>query len=263
MFTLLIDMDGVLTRDKEFNPFEYAPTFIKNLKERGIPFRIVSNNSTRSPDLIVHRLRVKGFEITLEDFISPVGILPDYLKEEGIGSVFVIGTRMLADFLRESGFDVRETHNVDAVVVGQDKEIDFLKLKTAVSAVFLNGAKIVPVNLSRIVRDSDGLYFPGAGSVAHMLAYTTGYEENLPNLGKPSPQFIKLALKGLPEKDVYLISDDIYTDLMGARDLGIKTVFMTTGKYREEELRKANFKPDYIFHSLQELENKIFEWLNG
>ncbi|MDQ7082540.1 MAG: hypothetical protein Q9N34_05975 [Aquificota bacterium] len=80
MFTLLIDMDGVLTKDKEFTPFDYATTFIKDLKERGVPFRIVSNNSTRPPELIVHKLRTKGFDITGEDFISPVGVLPDYLE---------------------------------------------------------------------------------------------------------------------------------------------------------------------------------------
>ena len=50
---------------------------------------------------------------------------------------------------------------------------------------------------------------------------------------------------------------------MGAKELGIKTVFMTTGKYREEELERANFKPDHIFHDLRELENKIFEWSKG
>ena len=260
MITLLIDMDGVLTRDKEFTPFEHAPSFIKKLKERGIPFRIVSNNSTRSPDLIVHKLRTKGFEIKREDFISPVAVLPDYLREKGIKRIFVIGTQMLKSFLSEQGFEVREDHEVEAVVVGQDKEIDFWRIKTAVSAVFLNKARIIPVNLSRIVRDSDGLYFPGAGSISRMIAYTTGYEEELPNLGKPSPQFIELALRGLPSEEVYLISDDIYTDLMGAKELGIRTVFMTTGKYREEELEKADFMPDYIFHDLKELENKIFEW---
>ena len=263
MITLLIDMDGVLTKDKEFTPFEYAPRFIKNLKEREIPFRVVSNNSTRSPDLIVQKLRTKGFDLMEKDFISPVAILPDYLRERNLNRLFVIGTQMLRNFLSESGFEVRDDHEVEAVVVGQDKEIDFRKIKTAVSAVFLKKAKIVPVNLSRIVRDSDGLYFPGAGSISRMIAYTTGYEEDLPNLGKPSPQFIELALKGLPSEEVYLISDDIYTDLMGAKELGIKTVFMTTGKYGEEELRRANFTPDHIFHDLKELENKIFEWSKG
>ena len=263
MLTLLIDMDGVLTRDKEFTPFDYAPAFIRHLKERGIPFRIVSNNSTRPPRLIVDRLRERGFDLAYEDFVSPVGVLPDYLRERKLESLFVIGTSALREFLAEAGFQVREDHRVSAVVVGQDKELDFAKIKTAVSAVFLEGARIVPVNLSRIVRDSDGLYFPGAGSLSRMIAHTTGYQEELPNLGKPSPQFIDLALKGLPREKVFLISDDIYTDLMGARELGIGTIFMTTGKYPEEELRKANFSPDYTFHSLEELENKIFGWLGG
>jgi len=161
MITLLIDMDGVLTKDKEFTPFDHAPKFIENLKRSRIPFRIVSNNSTRSPDLIVQKLRMKGFDLRSEDFISPVAVLPDYLKEKNLKRLFVIGTQMLRSFLSEKGFEVRDDHKVDAVVVGQDKEIDFRKIKTAVSAVFLENAKIVPVNLSRIVKDSDGLYFPG------------------------------------------------------------------------------------------------------
>jgi 4-nitrophenyl phosphatase len=263
MVTLLIDMDGVLTRDKEFTPFPDAPGFIRKLKERGVPFRIVSNNSTRSPRDIVDILRSRGFNLDYEDLVTPVRVLPDYLRERGIRRIFLIGTPMLRDFLKASGFEVREDHRVDAVVIGQDKEIDFGKIKTATSAVFLEGARIVPVNLSRIVRDSDGLYFPGAGSTARMIAHATGYGEEIPNLGKPSPQFINLALKDLPSERVLLISDDIYTDLMGAKDLGIGTVFMTTGKYGEEELERAGFTPDFVFHSLKELENKIFEWSKG
>jgi len=261
MFTLLLDMDGVLTQDKEFNPFPYAPRFIKRLRDLGVPFRIVSNNSTRSPELIVHKLRVRGFEINREDFISPVAVLPQFLRTRGLKTLFVIGTQMLKGFLQEEGFEVRDDHHVEAVVVAQDKELDFVKLKTAVSAVFLEGADIVPVNLTKIVRDSDRLYFPGAGAVAGMIRETAGYEGDLPNLGKPSPEFIKRALQGLPSEEVYLVSDDVYTDLLRAPEAGLRTIFMTTGKYREEELEKAGFKPDYIFHSLQELENKILEWL--
>ncbi|MDQ7082538.1 MAG: HAD hydrolase-like protein [Aquificota bacterium] len=50
---------------------------------------------------------------------------------------------------------------------------------------------------------------------------------------------------------------------MGAKELGIKTIFMTTGKYREEELKRTDFKPDYLFRDLQELENKIFRVAKG
>ncbi len=256
-------MDGVLTRDKEFTPFEEAPSFIAFLKEKKIPFRIVSNNSTRPPQLIVKKLREKGFPLEEEDFISPVGVLPGYLRKLGVRSLFVIGTPMLKEFLREKGFEVKDSHEAECVVIGQDKEVDFPKIKTATSAVFLNGAKIVPVNLSRIVRDSDGLYFPGAGSYAHMLKHATNYEGELPNLGKPSPDFINLALEGLPREKVYLISDDVYTDLMGARELGIGTIFMTTGKYGREEIKKAGFEPDYVFDSLGDLRKEIERWLSS
>jgi len=263
MFTLLIDMDGVLTKDKEFTPFEEAPSFISFLKEKRIPFRIVSNNSTRSPELIVKRLKEKGLPIEERDFISPVGVLPNYLEKLGAKTLFVIGTPMLREFLKEKGFEVRDSHEVDCVVIGQDKEVSFEKIKTATSAVFLNKAVIVPVNLSRIVRDSDGLYFPGAGSYAYMLRHATNYEGELPNLGKPSPEFIDLALEGLPRERVYLISDDIYTDLMGAKKLGIGTIFMTTGKYGREEMKKAGFEPDFVFDSLGELRKEIERWLSS
>lgn len=262
MFTLLVDMDGVLTKDKEFNPFPDAKDFLSFLKEKGIPFRIVSNNSTRSPELIVEKLKEKGLPVEKEEFISPVAILPEYLKKRGIKSVFVMGTEMLKEFLSFQGFEVREDYKVDAVVIGQDKSVDFNKIKTAVSAVFLNKAKIVPVNLSKIVKDNDGLYFPGAGSYAYAIKHATNYEEEIPNLGKPSREFIDLALQGLPREEVFLVSDDLYTDLIGAKELGIKTVFMTTGKYGREELEKAGFVPDYVFSSLSELREELERWLS-
>ncbi len=262
MFTLLIDMDGVLTKNKEFEPFEDAPEFIKFLKEREIPFRIVSNNSTKTPEDITEILRENGLELGEEDLITPLVVLPEYLRSLNVKRVFVIGTRELADFLAKESFEIVYDHSVDAVVIGQDKEIDFFKIKTATSAVFLKGAKVVPVNRSRIVKDSDSLYFPGSGSTASYIAYATNYEEELPNLGKPSERFIKETLKGLPTREVYLVSDDIYTDLQGAGKLGIKTVFMTTGKYNAGELDKAGFKPDYTFGSLSEFMKELKRWLS-
>jgi len=256
-------MDGVLTKNKELDPFEDAKDFLNFLREKNIPFRVVSNNSTRPPSLIVEKLKEKGLNLKEEEFISPVAVLPDYLKKIGIRKIFVIGTEMLKDFLKSKGFEVKDDYKVEGVVIGQDKTIEFEKIKKATSAVFLEKAKIIPVNKSKIVKDSDGLYFPGAGSYAEMLRHATNYEEEIPNLGKPSKEFIELALKGLPRERVYLISDDIYTDLMGAKELGIGTIFMTTGKYKEDELKKANFKPDHVFNSLTELMKELERWLSS
>ncbi|WP_333783985.1 HAD-IIA family hydrolase [Thermocrinis sp.] len=253
MKVFLIDLDGVLVGDKKLNPLDGSKEFLKKLESEQIPFRVVSNNSTRPPSELVRLLNEKGLRIKEENLLTPLKILPMYLKSVGVQSLLLIGMESVERYLKEEGFEVVKDHRVQAVVVAQDRNLDFQKLKLAVSAVFLEGAKIIPVNLSRIVKDDDGLYFPGAGSIAQMLKHATNYQEDIPNLGKPSEEFLSYALQGLERGEVYLISDDIYTDLIGAKAMGIKTVFMTTGKYKREELKRANFEPEYSFDSLKEL----------
>ena len=259
----LIDLDGVLVGDKKLNPLDGAKEFLQKLKSEKIPFRVVSNNSTRPPSELVKLLREKGLEIDEESLLTPLKILPKYLRSIGIERILLIGMEPVERYLKEEGFEVVKDYRVQGVVVAQDRNLDFQKLKLAVSAVFLEGAKIIPVNLSRIVKDDDGLYFPGGGSVAVMLKHATNHEEELPNLGKPSKEFINYALEGLEGEEVYLISDDVYTDLIGAKALGIKTVFMTTGKYKREELKRANFEPDFVFDSLEELLGLLLRYYSG
>ncbi len=249
----LIDLDGVLVKDKKLNPFEDTKDFVTFLRKEGIPFKILSNNSTRPPKVLVYDLKSKGIDIEEWEFISPLRILPNYLRSIQTKRCLVIGTPLLKGFLEEEGFEVLNSYEVDTVVIGQDRELSFEKLKLAVSAVHLKDARIVPVNLSRIVKDDDGLYFLGSGSVAFSIAHACNYKGELPNLGKPSKEFIEYALKDMPKDEVYLVSDDIYTDLMGAKKLGLKTVFLTTGKYSIQEIEKSGFSPDHTFHSLTEL----------
>lgn len=125
--------------------------------------------------------------------------------------------------------------------------------------MFLNKAKIIPINYSKIVKDSDGLYFQGSGSLAFMIKNATDYKEDLPNLGKPSELFFSKALKNDEYKDSVIISDDFYTDLIGAKALGIKTIFITTGKYKKEDLEKTDFKPEFIVDSLRQAEGVLLD----
>jgi len=66
--------------------------------------------------------------------------------------------------------------------------------------------------------------------------------------------FLSKALNNDEYKDSVIISDDFYTDLIGAKALGIKTIFITTGKYKKEDLEKTDFRPDFIVSSLKETE---------
>ena len=57
-----------------------------------------------------------------------------------------------------------------------------------------------------------------------------------------------------------MISDDVKGDLGGAKELGMKTIFVTSGKYRSQEeivpFLQQKLRPDEIYKDMQEvLEN--------
>ena len=50
-------------------------------------------------------------------------------------------------------------------------------------------------------------------------------------------------------KDTYIVGDS-KVDVMAGKSLGIKTIFVLSGKATEDEMKKWEVKPDYIFPGL-------------
>lgn len=248
---LIIDLDGVLTKDKALNPFDDTSYFINYINEREIPYKIATNNTLYSPANLETKLKQNEINMKENSLITPLFVAPKYMKSKNIENIFVIGLEELANFFKEKGFNVRSATDVDAVVIGQDKNLNFRKLKIATSAVKQNGAKILALNANLITKDDDGLVFPGVGSVAQMLAYST--KTDWIHFGKNSDEYNKELFRGFKNlSNLAVISDDIFTDLIPFSKFGLKTIFITTGKYKEEDIL-SDFKPDYIVNSLKEV----------
>jgi NagD protein len=100
-----------------------------------------------------------------------------------------------------------------------------------------------------------------------MVSYATGSSYEV--IGKPSFAFYKEALKLLQKQSphaefskIEMISDDVKGDLGGAKELGMKTLFVTSGKYKTQDeivpFLKEELKPDLVYADMQEiLDNKI------
>ena len=54
------------------------------------------------------------------------------------------------------------------------------------------------------------------------------------------------------------MGDDLDADIMGAHNAGMKSVLVKTGKFREENLKYSEIKPDHIINSVADLPN-IFQ----
>ncbi len=254
----LIDLDGVLVKDKDFNIFEDAPEFIKKLRSNYIPFKIATNNSRLPPEDIAKKLKEKGIPVDKEDIFSPLSLAPKVLNEDGINSIFVLGEDTLINYLKQYGFKIVNEPKVDAVLVAQDRHLNFDKLKIATTALKRHSAKLYAMNNNLLSQDGDGLLFPGVGAISKMFVYACTCNENYIHFGKMSDIYNKYIFQSFdfPPDKIAIISDDLYVDLAGYKKLGLKTIFLTTGKYQITDI-KENFEPDLIFNSLKELLNYL------
>ena len=113
-----------------------------------------------------------------------------------------------------------------------------------------------------LFRSKNNKRYPGVGAVLKLLEFATSVSYEV--VGKPSDAFYKEALKLLQQKsidasftDITMISDDVKGDLGGAKVLGMKTIFVTSGKYKTQEeivpFLKEELKPDLVYADMQEI----------
>ncbi len=254
----LIDLDGVLVKGKDFEVFEDAPLFIKKLRNNYIPFKIATNNSRIPPEEIAKRLKEKGLPVDKEDIFSPLSLAPKVLNEENIKNIFIIGEETLIEYMKKCGFKVLNEPKVDAVLVAQDRTLNFEKIKIATTALKRHSAKLYAMNNNLLSQDDDGLLFPGVGALSRMFVYACTCNEDYKHFGKMSDIYNKYIFQSFnfPPEKLAIISDDLYIDLAGYKKLGLTTIFLTTGKYQISDI-KEDLEPDLIFNSLTELLNYL------
>jgi 4-nitrophenyl phosphatase len=251
---LLVDLDGVLTRGREMTPFPDAANFVEFLKDSGITFRIVTNNSTKSPEEIVRRLQEKGIPVSENEIISPLALCLRAFEDQGIEEVFVMGTQGLKQALGEKGFSVKTDPRVSAVLVAQDRTLHFEEIKTAMAAIREHGARLFAINDNRAILDDDGALFAGAGAICRLLTYAVDYRSQVVHFGKMGELYNRTLFQQFREekRTLAIVSDDLYTDIKGFQEEGLLGIFLTTGKYRKEDVG-GDMKPDVIFDNLTEL----------
>ena len=123
----------------------------------------------------------------------------------------------------------------------------------------LGGARLVGMHETTLYAKNAKRY-PGVGAILKMLEFATSASYAV--VGKPSIAFYNEALRRLKAQDesavfgdITIISDDVKGDLGGAKALGMKTVFVLSGKYQSADeivpLLKPEEKPDQVCNDMQ------------
>ncbi|MBI3648358.1 MAG: TIGR01458 family HAD-type hydrolase [Actinobacteria bacterium] len=244
---LLLDIDGVLAVSWE--PIPGSIEAIDRLRKVGIPFRLITNTTTRTRAALAETLRAAGFDVAPGDLVTAVNATAAYLRAHHAGArAFVLSDGDAASDLE--GVELVGVDQADVVVIGGACE-DFTH--ATLNRVFrrlMEGAPLVGMHRNLYWRTSEGLELDGGAYIAG-LEEAAGIAATI--CGKPSAAFFESALSLLrvPAARAAMVGDDIVNDVLGAQAAGMTGVLVRTGKFLESDLAKG--RPDHVIGSLADL----------
>jgi len=255
---LLIDIEGVLVTDKSYRPVPGAVTWLNSLAAQGYDWRLVSNNTTHPPQALINSLRDAGFNVDLDQLEGAATTGCNWLRSEGHRTIGWLGASSLSPWLEEQGFVLAPpgAASCDAVVLGVNADLQVTDLDRAASWL-QQGAALLCLHRNRIWLDATGLVRLGPGAWAAALEAAVPGVRSV-TAGKPEPAVYQRALESLgalPESTLF-ISDDPFSDLAGARRLGMATVFVLSGKYPDAGILSTlgpDQQPDLVLDRADQL----------
>jgi HAD superfamily hydrolase (TIGR01458 family) len=241
---LLLDVEGVLVADKRYLPIAGAPAFLRAVRRRGVPLRLITNNTTDTRPQIIDKLHRAGFDFTIDELHTCIAAAVNRLRERNASRCLVLGSATLQGMFAEAGLTVVDDSDVDAVIVGLDKHLTYERLRLACDAVDRRRAAFIALHRNRLLADTDGRSAPSVGAIVAAIAYATRTEPIVS--GKPSPEYFQQALDDIavPPESVLVVSDDPFSDLAGAKRMGMQAALALSGKYTNPDVVKAIDPPE-------------------
>jgi NagD protein len=245
----LMDMDGVLVREEHAIPG--ADTFIARLREREIPFLVLTNNSIYTPRDLSARLRASGIDIGEENLWTSALATARFLDDQRPdGTAFVFGEAGLITALHQAGYTMTD-NNPDYVVLGETRTLSFERL-TLATRLIIGGARFIATNPDTSGPSNRGP-IPATGSVAALITAATGVKPYF--VGKPNPLMMRSALNaiGAHSETTAMIGDRMDTDVVSGMEAGLETVLVLTGLTTREAAEREPYRAHRVVDSIADL----------
>jgi NagD protein len=245
----LMDMDGVLVREEHAIPG--ADRFLARLSELGIPFLVLTNNSTYTPRDLAARLRASGLEVPEEAIWTSALATARFLESQRPqGSAFVIGEAGLTTALHDAGYTLTE-RSPDYVVLGETRTYSFERITRAIRLI-VDGARFIATNPDATGPTADGP-LPATGSVAALISRASGVEPYF--VGKPNPLMMRSALNAIDahSETAAMIGDRMDTDVVSGLEAGMETILVLTGITTREDAELHPYRASRVVDSIADL----------
>lgn len=259
----MFDLDGTLVLgDRTGKSYDVLPGAIEvltRLRERGVPYLVLTNGSAQVPAQQAAKLRSFGLPVDDHQMFTPSSVTAEVFVKRDVKRALVLGSRGVGHVLKEQGIEITFTgepgcERVDAVYIGWHPDCGMPDIEAACNAIW-GGAKLyvasdVPFFASRAGR-TIGYSYAITGAVRRMTKVPAVIT------GKPSLHALRFVARHLGVKmtDVGVVGDDPVVEMQMARR-GKATGFgVCTGTTSRAEWKKqpAGRRPHHVIEGVFEL----------
>ncbi|MEI9965991.1 MAG: HAD hydrolase-like protein [Caulobacteraceae bacterium] len=239
----MFDVDGTLVLgDRSGHGYEVLPGAVEvltTLKDRGVPFVLLTNGSAYPAHVQAPRLRAVGLPVEDWQMLTPSSVTADHFARKGIKRALVLGSPGVAHALDEAGVDTVFTgqdraDQVDAVYVGWHPDCGMKDIETACHAIW-GGAGLY------VASDVPFFASHGGKSIGYSHAIVAAIRSLAPVkatiTGKPSLHALRFVAGklGVKVREVGVVGDDPELEAGMARRGGATGFGVTTGIYKTED----------------------------
>jgi len=255
-----IDVQGTLIEDNSKQPIRGAVAFIDHLNTSNTPYMVITNSTKLPSDAFLAYLNSIGLAIPKDHYLDPLMVLASHIKPNE--KIAAYGSKAFLEVLAGLGYTL-DYSQPDCVLIAIKEDFSADEYAQMIEFI-LSGARLIGMHETSLYVKSNKRY-PGVGAILKMLEFATSCSYTV--VGKPSKPFFDEALSRMGQQrhnvrfeEISIISDDMSGDLIGAQELGMKGLFVLSGKYRnrDEILPKLSLhqQPSAVYADMQEvLEN--------
>ncbi len=254
-----IDVQGTLISDEDKSPIAGAIEFIDKLNQKHIPYMVVTNSTKVASKDFYSFLLSLGFNFSFDKYLDPLMLLESRVNKDAVAAY---GAKEFLKTLVTMGYKF-DYANPKTVLIAIKEDFNAEEYAQMIEFL-LSGASLVGMHETSLYAKNSKRY-PGVGAILKMLEFATSSSYEV--VGKPSTEFYHEALLRLKLQNnsatfdtITMISDDVKGDLGGAKEMGMQTIFVTSGKYRTKEeivpFLEESLQPDFVFENMQEILQK-------
>jgi len=242
----------------------------KYLETRGIPYYVLTNDSSRSPEELSNWYQARGLNCITTDKILSSGMLAmEFFKTKLANGKVVayLGTKESAHYLETAGQNTISVSDVDLNYLDDIKSFAFLDdegfdwNKDIDKTINLLRHK----NMTVIVANTD-INYPvnqndisvAIGGLADMVEKILG--KKFIRFGKPDAQMFLLAYEraiqdvpNIKRNEILMVGDTLFTDIIGGNKFGLDTVLVLSGNTLPDnaniKISSSGIIPTYVCDS--------------